>query len=206
MSKWVIIGEKYKKIMPERFSQTENVPEKGKELEVKAVSSEEWEEYKRLRLEALKSDPGSFIESLEEESKRSDEYWMNYLKNIETHDGPKLLAARSGDRFIGMAGYFKRNKQAAGINGLYVSKDQRGTDVSDRLMESIIEIAKKNPDIKTLELMVRKDLKQAINLYEKFGFKKAGKAKSIKMGNGEISDAYFMIKRIMEKTQDKFEE
>jgi len=50
-------------------------------INIKKLSANRWKEYRKLRLEALKSEPIAFSSAHEEEKKLSAEEWKKRIKN-----------------------------------------------------------------------------------------------------------------------------
>ena len=48
-------------------------------IEIKQLPPERWQDYQKLRLEALKADPIAFGSSYEEEISRPEEFWRNRI-------------------------------------------------------------------------------------------------------------------------------
>jgi len=193
--------------MAGKMESFENALEKKEKVKISPISPEKWEKYKELKLEALRSDPQSFSDVFEEEAQRPDEDWKAIISRAQNKEsGFNIIAAREGERFIGMVGHFKRNPKAFGIYGLYVNKGFRGKGVGDELMKNILELIEKNEQCDTVELMVNQEKREAVELYKRFGFNIVVEIKDLKMGDGKLHSAYTMVKRLKEKTHKKSEE
>lgn len=140
------------------------------------LTIEDWNEYKKLRLKALKEDPLAFTDSFEEALEKVDDHWLNHLKSDKTSS--ISLFAKCNEKLIGMVAIVFSNKKktshTAELVGNYVDKDFRGQGVGSTMMQSIIDEAKANPRIKKIILEVVATQIPGIKLYEKFGFKKVG--------------------------------
>ena len=58
------------------------------------VSIDEWQEFKKLRLEALKNEPDSFWWSYEDDVKKDDEYWIEKLESANKENENFILFAK----------------------------------------------------------------------------------------------------------------
>ena len=139
-------------------------------IEIKQLPPERWQDYQKLRLEALKADPIAFGSSYEEEISRPEEFWRNRIGN--------MLFAVENNRPVGMVRYaFEtrvKNKHVAGIYAMYVDKEFRNQGIGKRLMEGVISLIAENKDIHKIRLSVTPEQIYAVKLYEHCGFKRAG--------------------------------
>ena len=79
-----------------------------------------------------------------------------------------------------MSGFPRRMSHRAEF-GISVTKSEWGQGIGSALLQKIIDYAKEHT-IELINLEVRSDNRRAIQMYEKFGFRKTG-----------ISPAYFKI-------------
>lgn len=151
-----------------------------------------WNEYKALRLRALKDDPQAFGSSYAKEVAYSDEKWQE-----RTNDG--VLFASNSNNLIGMMGIWQsqedKESKTANIFGVYVIPEFRGKGISKMLMQSLLDELKSNTSISKLKLTVNKNQLSAVKLYEAFGFKITGQEKA-QLGDGNYYDEYLMEKNI----------
>ena len=97
------------------------------------------------------------------------------LENIHNDQHSVFFCAWKGSELVGTAnlsGMPRRMSHRAEI-GISVIKAEWNHGVGTRLMEHLIQYAKKN-GVELINLEVRSDNTAAIHLYEKFGFKKTG--------------------------------
>lgn len=134
----------------------------------------QWQEYKELRLRALKSEPQAFASSFERESAYPDEKWQQRLK--ESGNGKSwVFCARNVDgKFVGMIGGYRDDNDiqnhSTQIWGVYVDSEMRGKGIAKALMGKILEEFDRNSDIETVILEVNSDQEVAKKLYKSFGF------------------------------------
>lgn len=84
-------------------------------------------------------------------------------------DGGLLLAIKDDGKVIGTAGVILLSKSEGLIKRFYIEKSHRGTGISQKLLNKIIDEAKEL-GIKKLVLDVSKSNPRAIRFYEKEGF------------------------------------
>ena len=95
---------------------------------------------------------------------------LNSLEAKYTKPNGEILAALSPDgKVIGCVAYFKHNDKRCEMKRLYVKPDYRNLNIGEKLVNSIISLAKKK-GYKEMVLDTIKPLKNAIYLYKKYGF------------------------------------
>ena len=137
-----------------------------------------WEEYRALRLEALKKEAAAFGSSVEDEVALTEDDWKTRIENT--------LFAMSGESPVGMIAMVGNNrrktKHVADIFGVYVKPRHRDKGIGTKLVQAAIREARSKGIVK-VRLEVNPEQKAAIRLYRKAGFKVVGKArKDLKVG------------------------
>jgi RimJ/RimL family protein N-acetyltransferase len=166
-------------------------------IEIKKLPLERWEDYKNLRLEALKNEPYSFGSSYQEEVSLSKEVWLSRMNNA--------LFASSNDKPIGMVVYTfdnqLNNKHIARIHGLYVNREFRNQGIGLRLMYQAIALIHENKDIRKVELAVNPEQNFAVRLYNRCGFSSIGVYKNEFCIDGQYCDSLAMEKFIWSQAE-----
>jgi ribosomal protein S18 acetylase RimI-like enzyme len=159
-------------------------------LEVKKMPEQRWNEYRAIRLEALKYEPLAFSSSFEEEQTMADDEWKKRIGNV--------LFALSHDKPLGMIGYIINNRlktqHIAHIFGVYVQKEYRCQGIGRTLIERAIDNIRKNTYVSKISLTVNPLQKAAVKLYKKYGFKLAGILKK----EMKVDDKFYNV-LVMEK-------
>ena len=101
----------------------------------------------------------------------SEHSFLNEAKNPLA----QYVIAKSDEEIIGYAGYWQVIDEGQ-ITNIAVLKDYRRKGIAHKMLERLIKKAKEMK-ITVLSLEVRESNIPAINLYEKFGFKKIGTRK-----------------------------
>lgn len=145
-------------------------------IEIVDASSVTLEEYKEIRLTALKSDPAAFASSYQDTISMPDEKWKSRLEMAKEKKTSWMLFAKekSSGKLVGMIGGYKEtsDQDFAEIWGVFVDPEKRGQGIAAALMEGILEELSTNQTIKTIKLEVNVDQMGAQNLYTRFGFEK----------------------------------
>ncbi len=130
-----------------------------------ALAPERWREYRRLRLEALRSDPDAFSSTFAESERFPDDFWRGRLSDPDVI----FRFARRGDRLVGMASALC-DQNPATIVSVHVERDERGKGVGGRLMAAVLDAIAARPEIDAARLWVSETRPAAIALYRRLGF------------------------------------
>ncbi len=158
----------------------------------------EWQDYRDLRLEALKLEPQAFSSSYEDQKDDSDEEWKSRLNRYIEGNGNWMVFAASDKKLVGMMGAFQteddvRDREAQLI-AVYVKKDHRGKGVSKLLISDLLKLLIQS-NIKRVKLTVNADQMAAVSLYTSFRFTIINKERN-KLGDGLFHDEYVMDKEL----------
>lgn len=171
-------------------------PRKMPEPTIITLPPERWREAKQLRLEALLAEPTAFASSYEDELAFSDEVWIARLTSAYERDGNMTFFAELDGELVGMAGAGWSGKaklrHVAEVYGVYVSPDQRGSGVAQKLMQTLLAELRSIPQIEKVKLTVNNALPAAIRVYENAGFEIVGRAKRELKVDGSFYDLHMM--------------
>ena len=122
-----------------------------------------------------------------------------FIENTLNSANDIMIACEINGKIIGNCNLNRyslmRMKHRAGV-GIAICKDYWGLGIGSAMLSELIGIAEKE-GITQLELEVNKDNKQAIKLYEKFGFYKVGeKPNSLRLKDGTMLKEISMIKAL----------
>ncbi|WP_419880768.1 N-acetyltransferase family protein [Peribacillus sp. B-H-3] len=156
-------------------------------MNIRLLNQSDAEEYKKIRLEALKDSPEAFSSSYEEEKSNSIEHYQNRIESYEA----MIFGAYENGELTGIVSLVKESKiklrHRANIYGMYVSKEKRKKGLGRELMKKTISKAKELKDIEQIHLSVTKKNEPAKRLYESLGFEVFGIDKNAL----KIGEAYF---------------
>jgi ribosomal protein S18 acetylase RimI-like enzyme len=146
----------------------------GEKIAIVTLGSRDWQEWRTLRLEALRLEPAAFSSTYEESVVQPDEYWQRRLAAE-----PRLhVMARTAGRAVGMVGAYLGSDDGdptvAVVFGMYVSRLSRHRGVGRLLLRSLIDRLSTEPDIATIRLWVGEAQLPARRLYESLGFQIVG--------------------------------
>jgi ribosomal protein S18 acetylase RimI-like enzyme len=161
--------------------------------QVRLLTPEDAEAFKKIRLSSLVDDPLSWLSSLEEEKDLPTYAFSNKIKYATTppifgyygyfNDGDLLAYAQLSSSF------WNKKKHVVNIYDVCVTKEDRRKSIGSKLMTFIIKNVKKTPGMEQIHLWVTSQNSAAISFYEKLGFKKVASTKNtVKELNGSYQD------------------
>ena len=159
-------------------------------IEIRRLGEERWQDYRDLRLEALKKEPAAFGSSYEEAKIASEDEWRDRIKNA--------LFAIDQDKPVGMIVCVRetaiKNKHVANIYGVYVDEEYRGRGVGKKLMDAVLTQIQKQHNVIKIKVTVNPVQKAAVNLYQDYGFNIIGQLKKELFVEGKFYDELIMEK------------
>lgn len=135
-------------------------------------TAKDWEIYKGIRLESLKSDPQAFGSNLKREEAFNEEKWKARLAPFSNTSKSITVGIKdnSTNRVVGTMASFSTEKEIAVIVGVFILNEYRGMKLANYLMAYLIEIINSKNEFKRIQLSVSKEQTSAVMLYKKFGF------------------------------------
>lgn len=109
------------------------------EITVRPLGEDDWQQYRSVRLEALRESPEAFVASIAEEEAYDEALWRERMNRSE-----RLIAEIDG-RAVGVVslGSAAATDSAAGeLFGLWVHPEARGVGVATRLVKDTAERAR----------------------------------------------------------------
>jgi ribosomal protein S18 acetylase RimI-like enzyme len=161
-------------------------------VEIVQLPPEDWQAYRKIRLEALQNDPQAFGSSYQETLTRPDAYWQGRLAEAAQGTHSWLLFARENGVLVGTIGAFLNDAQnEAEIIAVYVTPAKRGRGIARALLERILQEVQKVPTVRKAILGVNRSQAAALALYQSFGFQIVEEMNA-RMGDGKSYDEYLM--------------
>jgi len=140
------------------------------DLTVRVLDEAEWQTYRRIRLESLRSDPRAFAAALSEEREYDEDLWRARMRRSR-----RLLAER-GDDEVGIASVGQARDEdgkaegVAELFGMWVRPEDRGTNAARELVTASVAQARSD-GYRLLRLWVSTDNGRAIGFYSGYGFR-----------------------------------
>jgi RimJ/RimL family protein N-acetyltransferase len=138
--------------------------------EVRRLTKEDWMQFNFLRLQGLFKEPQNFGRRFRDEVNRSPADIQAMIEQSQIYGiycADELIAVAAFED-PGIENPAAQHKRI--ISGVYVRPDKRRQGIADIITERLINIAKKEPGVKQINLTVTGTNEEAIALYKKFGF------------------------------------
>lgn len=160
---------------------------------IRLLGPEDVEPFRRIRLDALRSEPSSFASSVKDWETLPDEEWRRRIT------GNPVFVAFQGESPVGIMGLMRErsSKMAhrATIVMVYVQRSHRGTGLSRKLLDMVIDHAR-GDGIRQLELAASVENPAAIRFYRNEGFREVGRIPGGFLHEGREIDEILMVRRI----------
>jgi len=130
---------------------------------------------------------GEFLFSVEQEAE--------YIKNITNDANTLMILGIINDTIVSCASISCLARKRIAHNSevvISVKKDYWRNGIGNAVMKELVKVAKEHDTIKTISLGVNANNKNAITMYEKFGFEKVGMHKDYFNINGIYVDELLM--------------
>ena len=148
-----------------------------------------------LRLSALLANPTAFAGSFEDEAAQPV---ADTEQRLAARDDRAVLGAFVDDVLVGSIGINRETMaklaHKAGIWGMHVAAEHRGTGIGQRLLREAISLAQTFEGVRQLTLYVNATNVGAIALYESLGFVTYGVEPCGMHVNGAFYDEHLMVK------------
>lgn len=156
-------------------------------MRITAIREEDWAEARALRLEMLADTPLAYLETLEAAVSRGEDDWRARARRGASAGNVAFAAVADSGRWVGSMNCFVRDG-AAHLVSVYVSPGWRGRDlgVTDALLDRVIEWARTQPGVDSLELEVHERNDRATAYYRRRGFRMTGNATPYAVNPAEL--------------------
>ncbi len=165
-------------------------------MHIRKLTIEEGESLWNLRLQALKDNPEAFATTYEETLTRGKE---RFIQRIHPQEDAFYLGAFNPD-LVGMV-YFRRDEgrkshHKGHVLGMYVQPGSRGKGIGKALLQEVITLSHRLPDLEQLLLMVVTTNKAARALYRSTGFEVYGTLRQAFKLDEQYWDEELMVLRL----------
>jgi ribosomal protein S18 acetylase RimI-like enzyme len=140
-------------------------------MEVRRLTSDDWELLRTVRLAALQEAPYAFRRTYEEASQNTEEVWRQQAGDRTALDMPcaTFAGVRSDGTAAGMACGIDDGTKVH-VVAVWVAPEERGSGLFDRLMEAVTEWAPRD----VLTLNVAEGNARALAAYQRHGYEVVG--------------------------------
>lgn len=153
------------------------------DITVRALSEEEWDEFRSVRLAALQESPEAFVANYDEEAEYEEDFWRLRMRRSQ-----RLLAERDGEAVgVVSVGEVDGEDSISELFGLWVTPALRGKGVASKLVRAGAEHARKGGSTH-LNYWVGTDNGRAVAFASGFGFRPTDERRPVRVENEEDGD------------------
>ncbi|MCH2102847.1 MAG: GNAT family N-acetyltransferase [Planctomycetes bacterium] len=145
------------------------------------LTPDDWERYRAVRLRGLEDAPDAFWMTFAEEVEFDEQRWRERLDSGATF----VVVQEESDVGVVTGAEYEGRDGCAGLFGMWVAPEARGTGASIRLVGEVVTWARAE-GFKRLLLDVADENHAAIKLYERMGFKPTGRTAHMPMPRAHI--------------------
>lgn len=165
-------------------------PERGG-LEVVELTTNDWQELRELRLQALKNAPRAFGQTLEEARSLDESEWKQRFIT------GRYFCVREGGKLVGMLCAARERgekvQHVLNVYSVYVAPEARGRGVARAMFDKVMS-EYMDGSTRKIRLRVAADNEEARGLYESIGFQQVGLLKDELHVDDEYVDEIVMEK------------
>jgi GNAT superfamily N-acetyltransferase len=140
-----------------------------RQVSTRRVGSDDWADWRELRLAALLDSPGAFASTYKSERDGTEQEWRNRLDPV---NGMALIASVDG-RPVGMAAGYQSRPHVVDLVSMWVAPTARRKGVGDALVTEVVQWAKEQAT-SDVHLWVTRGNEPAERLYARHGFERTG--------------------------------
>jgi GNAT superfamily N-acetyltransferase len=138
-------------------------------VSTRRVGSDDWADWRELRLVALLDSPGAFASTYESERGGTEQEWRNRLDPV---NGVAVIALLDGLP-VGMAAGYRSRPYIVDLVSMWVTPTARRKGVGDALVSEVVQWAKEQA-ASEVHLWVTRGNEPAERVYKRHGFERTG--------------------------------
>jgi ribosomal protein S18 acetylase RimI-like enzyme len=167
-------------------------------MEIRKLNSSDAEDYVRLRLEALRENPEAFVTTYEETVSIGHEALVQKTAKRLSSQEAFTIGAFVEERLVGVVTFMREQKtkqrHKGSVFAMYVTPSERGKGIGKRLLEELIERAKRLNGLEQLHLTVVSNNDAAVQLYRSLGFEVYGTERNAMKFEEQYWDEWLMVR------------
>lgn len=159
------------------------------EIDVRSLGEEDWQDFRSVRLAALRESPDAFVSSLDEENAYAEDFWRLRMRRSQR------LLAEEDERPVGVVSVRSQGtgeSQICELFGLWVVPEKRGKGVAWQLVEAAARHAREN-DCHALAYWVGTDNGRAVAFASSFGFRPTDDRRPMRAGGNDGDEELMML-------------
>lgn len=159
------------------------------EITVRQLGEEDWQQYRDIRLKALRESPEAFAASLDEEESFDEDFWRMRMKRSD-----RLVAERDSTPLgiVSVGASSDDNPHTSELFGLWVSPEARGSGVATALVRAGATLAREQGQ-RQLAYWVGSDNGRAVAFASGFGFRPTAERRPMRVKSEDDEDEVAMV-------------
>lgn len=144
------------------------------EVTIRRLREDDWRAFRKLRLDALRTDPLAFGSTLDRESAYTEAKWQDWCRDGANGErSATLVAVSPAGELLGMVGTFSA-EGTPHIWGMWTQPEWRNRGIGRRLMDSVLAWIVQNAPERSIILDVNPVQTTAVRIYSALGFQFSG--------------------------------
>jgi len=165
---------------------------------IRELTPDDAAQFKALRKRAVDLSEGGFAVALDDWINKSLDDIQEMLRQEQDSLNDFILGAFVDGQLVGMIGFFRPTKpklsQKGHIWGTFMTPEWRGQRLAGKLLDMLIQRARKLPGLTQLQLTTSNQYKAAISLYRSRGFRVfATEEQVIRVGENIYDELYMTL-------------
>lgn len=159
------------------------------EITVRALTEDEWETYREVRLAALEESPDAFVASHDDEAAEPEQFWRDRMERSH-----RLLAEADGDKVgvVSIGGAPEESSPDVGqLFGLWVDPEWRGRSVAATLVREAAAYGR-DQGLRRLFYWVGTDNARGVAFASSFGFRPTDRRRPMRV-QGDSEEEIAMV-------------
>jgi GNAT superfamily N-acetyltransferase len=152
-------------------------------VEVRRVTTAEWQALRDIRLRALADAPDAFGTTHAEASTRPEQWWRDWATRSSDGEGQAMMLAWDGADAVGIAGVFA-GEGVWNVISMWVEAPVRGQGVGRLLLDTVVAWARAHGE-GPIRLSVTDGNDAARRLYERYGFRDTGVTEPLRSNSAQ---------------------
>ena len=150
---------------------------------IRSIEGDEWDLWRKLRLQALAESPDAFRSTLQEEGAKSDEWWATLIRDTVAHPRGRLWVAETEGDAVGMLfGRLSIDLEVLHVGAMWAAPRARQLGVGTGLLQTAMEWAR-DRGATSVELWVTEENAVGRSFYTKAGFRPTTDTKPLREGS-----------------------